>query len=159
MDAPDERQMHADLRAAPFLVGQSKGRWGRVVVEPPPEWPVMLFSVAAAKRENAPDRFYLRLDCAGYPARSPTGGFWDPQTKDTLAAAKWPKGTKRVADVFKHGWRDGKALYHPFDRVTWDAHPDWPQQYKHLTWTRDHTIVDFLLMVHGLLNSSEYTGV
>src|ERR1700730_9471473 len=111
MEGPDERQMHADLCAASFLIGQSKGRWGRVAVEPAPKWPMMHFWIGAAKRKDAPDRFYLRLDCAGYPTRPPTGGFWDPETKDTLAAAKWPKGIKRVEDVFKYGWRDGKALY------------------------------------------------
>jgi hypothetical protein len=158
VEGPDERQMKADLEDTPFLIGQDKYRWGRVE-SPLPAWPKMLFWVAAPKREKGPERYYLKLDCAGYPARPPTGGLWDPQTKLTLTADKWPKGTKRVEDVFKFGWRNGEALYHPLDRVSWDAHPDWPAKYQSLAWTRNHTIVDFLLMVHGLLNSSEYTGV
>ena len=157
MISPAQRQMNVDLEDTPFLIGHEKGRWGRVE-SPVPDWPTMLFWVTPAKRQTGPERFYLKLDCDGYPTRSPTGGLWDLSMQSTLVQDKWPKGTNRVEDVFKFGWRNGLALYHPLDRVSWDAHPEWPGKYQSLAWSRDHTIVDFLLMVHGLLNSSEYTG-
>ena len=160
MEGPDERQMIADLNGAPYILGESRGRWGRPE-KPVLNWPTMIFWVSAAPREKGPDRFFLGLNCEGYPVRSPTGGFCDPDKGDILAADKWPKGTNRVADVFQFGWRNGAALYHPQDRVTWDAHPqaEWRQKYASLAWTRDHTIADYLQMVHELLNSSEYIGV
>ncbi|MGD9721494.1 MAG: hypothetical protein AB7O59_09820 [Pirellulales bacterium] len=158
MEHPEARQLAADLEAPPYLLGEGRGRWGRTS-QPTSEWPIVFFWVQAGEREKGPDRFGLRLDCAGYATRSPTGGFWDLDKNEMLPEAKWPKGTNRVEDVFKFGWRGGTALYHPFDRVTWDAHPNWPQQYASLAWTRDHTIADYLRMVHELLNCSEYRGV
>lgn len=158
MEQPDERQMLADLEDAPFLIGQSLGRWGRIEVPVPP-WPTMIFWVAAAERVNSPRRFYLRLDCAGYRIESPTGTFWDPGTKEMLAHCLWPKGIGRVKAVFRVDWEGGTRLYHPFDRISMQKHSNWSREYPHLVWTRDHSIADYLAVIHGLLNSKEYTGV
>ncbi len=159
---PAARQaLEEDLAGAEFRVGLVEGRWGLpdADLEPIlPPWPAVVLWVAAAARETAPDRFYVRLDCTGYPTAAPTGTFWDPSSGETLSHEKRPKGRDRVARVFRTDWNGGNAFYHPYDRATAD-HAAWPRDYPALIWSRDHTIVDFLTVIHGLLNCSEYTGV
>jgi hypothetical protein len=161
MTEPDRRAMEIDLAGASFLSGVASSWWGHVE-EPVPEWPHMLFWVAAAKRDKGPARFYLKLDCKGYPAVSPTGTLWDPETKQLLAATKWPKGTGQVHAVFQSAWENGSALYHPLDRVSMGKHltatNDWRVKYPGHVWKGDRNVTRYLTMVHRLLNSSEYTG-
>jgi hypothetical protein len=154
---PDQRRFEADLEDGPFLAGMAAGRWGRPdasLVETV-AWPKAVLWVAAAPRKDSPDKFHLLLDCEGYPSQSPTGSFWDPAIRQQLASANWPKGKGQVAAVF----RPGGAFYHPYDRVSASGHKDWPAKYPHLLWDGTRTIVDFLGVIHGLLNSTDYTGV
>ncbi len=53
-------------------------------------------------------------------------------------------------------------IYHPLDggSAAAAAHPrKWPQQYRGIAWNPRRTFVDYLEMVHELLNSEGYTGV
>lgn len=157
---PDQRRLEGDLLDAPFLAGVAAGHWGLADADLAPEvvWPQAVFWVGAAPRKGSPSRFHLRLDCQGYPS-PPTGTFWDPVTRQQLIAVSWPKGRGQVTAVFRTDWEGGRALYHPFDRVAAGGHGDWRTKYPHLVWDPAiHTIVDFLGMVHDLLNRGDYTG-
>lgn len=159
--SPAEQALFDDLAGVEFQVGVAEGRWGLPgsdLKAELPSWPSKVFWIAAAARQGSPDRFYIRLDCTNYPVSAPTGTFWDPVSGTALSFDRRPKGTDRVARVFRTDWNNGTAFYHPYDRATAD-HADWPRSYPAVVWTRDHTIVDFLSMLHGLLHSREYTGV
>ena len=110
---------------------------------------------------GAPDRFFLLIDLTGYRANAPTGTFWDPATESMLAVAKRPKGRpgSRCEKVFRTDWKNGRAFYHPYDRVAAGGHPNWARKYPHLVWSIDCTIVDYLLQFHALLNSGNYIGI
>jgi hypothetical protein len=162
--APDQRLFEADLMLAEFRRGIVKGLWGQAEAEMIPEgaaWPRVFFWLAAAARENAPDRFYVALDATGYRSVAPTGTFWDPATKATLEFAKRPKGkpNSRFAMVFRTDWENGRAFYHPYDRFAAQSHGQWPREQPHLIWTTNHTIVDWLEEFQSLLNCGDYRGV
>ena len=155
---PDQRLLQADIDDAPFQIGVAEGRWG-LVEDTGLQWPMVVFWVAAAPQAGAPDRFYVRLDCANYPVDPPTGTFWDPGTRSDLDHSKRPKGRERVAMVFRTDWENGRAFYHPYDRVASKSHPNWRTEHPHHAWGDRHTIVDFLSEIHALLQLREYTGV
>jgi hypothetical protein len=164
MDDPDQRLFYDDLRSVAFRTGVLNGRWGQPASPLLPEdmaWPLVIFWIAAARRDNSPDCFFVRLDAAGYRSVPPTGTFWDPATKGTLEFAMRPKGkpNSRVAKVFRTDWEGGRAFYYPYDRVAAQSHQGWTSEQPNLVWTPNHTIVDYLTEVHGLLNSGDYIGV
>lgn len=160
---PDQRTLQADLADAPFLIGVEKGQWGLAELPPHPgglAWPHLLLWVAAGPRPNAPDRFHVRLDCQGYPTVPPTGTLWDPAENQQLPPAPRPKGTGQVAMMFRTDWENGRAFYHPYDRVAAQGHGDWSQKYPHLVWNpATHTLVDLLSEIHALLHTPDYHGV
>lgn len=163
MDKPDQRLFEADLDSAEFRAGTLKGYWGLAgtdVLPKQPEWPLCIFWVQAAPRTEAPSRYYLRLDLEGYSTVSPTGTFCDPSTKSDLAYDKRPKGKRdsRFAKVFRTDWQEGRAFYHPYDRLAAAGHLNWVTEQPSLIWDSDHTIVDYLEEIHSLLNSGEYIG-
>lgn len=146
--------------------GVLKGSWdlaGADVLPEQPAWAVRILWMAAAPRTNAPERFYVQLDLSGYRSASPTGTFWDPNTKSILEICKRPKGKpdSRFARVFRtDNWpHSGSAFYHPYDRVAAKDHTQWPKEQPHLIWDSNHTIVDYLEEFHSLLNSGDYIGV
>lgn len=164
MEKPDERLFEEDLLSAEFRSGVLKDLWGLPPQELLPDgmtWPTRILWLAAAARPNAPERFYIRLDAAGYRGVSPTGTFWDPVTKSMLDKTKRPKGkpNSRFAKVFRTDWKNGTAFYHPYDRVAAKDHTNWPREQPHLIWTSGHTIVDYLEEFHSLLNCGDYLGV
>jgi len=163
---PDQRLFEADLSSAEFRIGESKGCWGVAGEGERPAdaaWPKVYLWVAAAPRENAPNRFYLALEAEGYRVPSPTGTFWDQIKKAPLAFSAFPKGKpgSRVDKVFRTDiWAStNKALYHPYDRVAAQGHAGWSTEQPHLIWDSNHTIVDFLDEVRKLLNCGDYIGV
>jgi hypothetical protein len=163
MESPDQRLFAADLLSAEFRNGVVNGWWGVPATDVPPadmKWPQVILWMAAAARENAPDRFYVSLDAAGYRSVPPTGTFWDPATKSALEVARRPKGKaeSRFARVFRTDWNNA-AFYHPYDRVAAESHKQWATEQPHLIWDSNHTIVDYLAEFHGLLQSGEYLGV
>ena len=164
MKGPDQSLFEEDIESVAFLEGVMKGRWAMAEPSALPdklEWPNIILWIAPASRANAPDRFYIALNAAGYRADSPTGTFWDPSAKKTLEFAKRPKGRadSRVAKVFRTDWENGIAFYHPYDRHAAKSHPKWPEEQPHLIWNGDHTIVDYLEEFHALLHSGDYVGV
>ena len=164
MNPPDQRIFDADLVDAEFRMGAGKGFWGLGDTDLVPAdlaWPKRIMWLAAAPRANAPDRFYVLLDLAGYRTVPPTGAFWDATTKADLSLAQWPKGRagSRFAKVFRTDWEGGKAFYHPYDRFAAQGHTQWPAEQPNLVWSIRHTIVDYLEEFHGLLQGSDYLGV
>jgi hypothetical protein len=161
---PDQRLFEADLQSAAYRSGAAKGLWAQAAADALPDgvaWPKVFFWMAAAPRHNAPDRFYVALDAADYRSVPPTGTFWDPATKATLELGKRPKGksNSRFAMVFRTDWENGRAFYHPYDRVAALSHQEWPKEQPHLTWTSSHTIVDYLEEFQALLTSGDYLGI
>jgi hypothetical protein len=166
MSSPDQRLLEADVLSAPFRIGAAKNLWGCAEATAVPDgatWPNVYFWMAPAKRDNAPDRFYVALDLSGYRSASPTGAFWDPVKKIILDLAQWPKGKpgSRFAMVFRTtGFTGcGRAFYHPYDRVATHGHGEWPKQQPHLIWTAERTIVDYLEEFQSLLTCGDYLGV
>jgi hypothetical protein len=164
MKDPDQRLFEEDLVSAEFRTGAEKGFWGSDGTDILPHgavWPNVILWIAAPERASAPTRFYLALDAAGYRAASPTGTFWNPDTKAVLEVPKRPKGKpgSRFAKVFRTDWEGGRAFYHPYDRFAAKGHPNWKTEQPHLIWTADHTIVDFLEEFHSLFGSGDYVGL
>lgn len=164
MKDPDQRLFEEDLASVEFRTGEEKGYWGLPgpnVLPDRPAWPNVLLWIAAAERPKAPTRFYVALDATGYRSVSPTGTFWDPDTKSISELAKRPKGRpgSRFAKVFRTDWEGGRAFYHPYDRTAAKGHPNWKTEQPHLIWTPEHTIVDFLEEFHTLLCSGDYIGL
>jgi hypothetical protein len=164
MEKPDQRLFEEDLKSAEFRTGVVYGFWDMAGADVLPEelaWPTRVFWMSAAARANAPARFYVLLDLAGYRSVPPTGTFWDPTKKSALDFSKRPKGKpdSRFAKVFRTGWESGSAFYHPYDRVAAKGHPAWTTDQPHLVWTSDHTIVDYLEEFHSLLQGGDYIGL
>ena len=162
MDSPDARLFEADVRSARFRNGVVNGWWDLADADiADTAWPARAIWISAAARTGAPDRFFLLIDLTGYRANAPTGTFWDPATESMLAVAKRPKGRpgSRCEKVFRTDWKNGRAFYHPYDRVAAGGHPNWARKYPHLVWSIDCTIVDYLLQFHALLNSGNYIGI
>lgn len=164
---PDHRLFEADLQSAEFRNGVVKGWWDTAEEDTYPislAWPNVVLWIRPTQRSNAPERYYLTLNCTGYRVASPTGAFWDPVEKRNLDKSKWPKGKpgSRFAKVFRtdDGWKNsGAAFYHPYDRVAVSDHTQWHQQQPSLVWDGNHTITDYLEEFHTLLQSRDYIGV
>ena len=159
-EPPGSRRLRADLADVPFLIGADEGRWG-LVGDPADAWPDVTFWVAAAGRPASPERFGLRLNFEDYPARGPSGCFWDVDAGTWLPPTDWPKGSGRVAEILRRDWaidRRKRALYHPLDGVTLSTHGGWQQTHAADVWRRDRDVSHYLDMVHRLLNSNDYTG-
>lgn len=164
MDTPDQRLFEADVATAEFRVGVLKGAWGfpsMDVLPAQPAWPHRILWLGAATRPSVPDRYYIRLDLANYRTEPPTGTFWDLDKDAMLETAKRPKGRagSRFAMVFRIDWENGRAFYHPYDRVAAKGHDKWPAEQPHLIWDSNHTIVDYLEEFLTLLNSGDYFGI
>ena len=164
MKSPDERLFDDDLRSGEFQIGAESGAWGAADPAFAPAdlpWPHRVLWISPAARPNSPERFYIKIDVAGYPAVSPTGAFWDSVKLMPLETAKWPKGKEgsRFARIFRTDWMNAVAFYHPYDRFAFNGHQSWVTDLPHLVWTAEHTIVDYLSEFQELLNSEDYLGV
>jgi hypothetical protein len=149
--SPDERALRAHLEGARFRSGVARGQWGPVgeIV-----WPRVLVTVTAAAREQMPEAYTFRFDCANYPVDPPTAAPWDTERGTLLDPGGWPAGTGRVGTAF--GRND--FVYLPCDRGALAHHPDWVGLHPHLLWTRDPDITFYLEQLHDLLNSPQYRG-
>lgn len=149
MDAllPDERVFREHIEAPRFLDGVARGRW-RIHGEI--DWPVVVFGLTAANDSGELHEVHLRFDLQDYPAAAPTITPWDSGAGRKLASERWPSGDQ-AAEVFVSGWKDGLALYAPFDRVTLADKPDWPQVYPRTAWNQSRDITWVLRILHGLL--------
>lgn len=146
---PDERALRADVAKAAFRLAQAEDRWRLIIIN----WPIAVISVTAGDGTE----FALRFDCSGYPANSPTARPWDAKTDAPLPFDRWP-GSKggRVKAVFRTDWKDGTALYLPCDRVSREGHDNWRQETPTMIWCPERGIIQYLEIVHELLNCADY---
>lgn len=155
---PSERRLKTDLESAAFQLGVAEDKWD-VVSDAALVWPHVAFSIAAAPREAAPNRFVVRLDFSNYPIDPPTGTFWDAAARARLENSRRPFGSGQTGRVFRIDWQGGDAFYHPYDRVASKSHSDWAASYPHWVWTERHSVSDLLTVVWDLLNCREYEGL
>lgn len=150
MIGPDQRAFEADVAKAAFRLGQTEGRWRLVDVC----WPFALIGVAAKDGRE----YVLRLNCAGYPQVAPTGGPWDVTLNQVLTFDRWPRGRGgRVSAVFRPDWKSGTALYLPCDRESFVGHDNWRSEMPSKMWRAADGIVQYLELVHELLQSRDYS--
>lgn len=149
MIGPDQRAFEADVAKAAFRLGEAEGRWRLVAAT----WPFVYLSVIGKDgREHV-----LRLNCTGYPQTSPTGGPWDMETNQVLAFDLWPRGQGgRVSAVFRTDWKNGTALYLPCDRESFAGHENWRHEMPSKIWRPSNGVVQYLELVHELLQSRDY---
>lgn len=146
---PDERALRADLAKPAFRLAQSEGRFRLVGIA----WPHVLVGVVASDGQE----FVLRFDCSGYPASAPTARPWDASRDTPLAFDRWPRSKGgRVKAVFRTDWKDGTALYLPCDRVSREGHDNWRQETPTMIWRAERGILQYLEIVHELLNCGDY---
>jgi hypothetical protein len=146
---PDERALRADLAKPAFRLAQSEGRFRLLDIA----WPAVLLGVVASDGQE----YVLRFDCTGYPTGAPTARPWDAERNAPLAFDRWP-GSKggRVKAVFRTKWKDGTALYLPCDRVSREGHDNWRQETPTMIWRPERGILQYLEIVHELLNCGDY---
>lgn len=156
---PDERTLRADVESGRFQC-QIDEKWG----DPRIDWPYLYLWVKARPTESGIERYWLRVNCIGYPLRAPTGTFWDMDSNAQLSDDKRPWGIEEVKLAFRPDWPDeahggkGSAFYMFYDGVAISTHVDWPRTNPGRLWSQDKTIVDYLNEITRLLDSSDYTG-
>lgn len=149
MTSPDQRAFEADVAKATFRLGEVEGRWRLVEVA----WPFAFIGVIAKDSRE----FVLRFNCAGYPQMAPTAGLWDRSLNRVLAFDLWPRGQGgRVSAVFRTDWKGGTALYLPCDRESLAGHEHWRHEIPSKIWRPADGIVQYLELVHELLQSRDY---
>ena len=149
MSAPDERAFAADVAKPYFRLAVAEGRW-RIRRT---DWPFVFITVTAKDGQS----HNFRFNCEGYPQSPPTGGPWDLESNAVLAADRWPRGNGgRVSAVFKPDWKGGTALYLPCDRVSIEGHDNWRTEMPSKIWRPSDGIIQYLELVHELLNSRDY---
>lgn len=151
MISPDQRAFETDVAKAAFRLGELEGRWRFIQMA----WPYVFISVTAKDGIE----YILRLNCEGYPQLPPTGGPWDLGENKILAFEHWPRSKGgRVAAVFRTNWKNGSALYLPCDRSSIEGHPNWRNEMPSKIWRPVDGIVQYLELVHELLNCTDYTS-
>jgi hypothetical protein len=146
---PDERAFRADIEKGPFLLGAAGQKWRLEGIA----WPKVFMSVRARE-----DRWFsFRFDCANFPVALPTVGLWDLERNGQLAAEHWPQTRGgRVGAVFNYAWKGGTALYLPCDREAMPGHEGWMTTIPSLIWRPVEGIVQYLEIIHELLNCDDY---
>jgi hypothetical protein len=154
--SPSQRDVESHFESTRFRAGVSAGYWRMVDVS----WPHAIIAVAAAPRSNSPDEYMIQFELEGYPEVAPTGGIWDCESQQSMAAGGRPKG-ERAALLFRmDGWGPAPyAMYAPWERKALADHTDWAQKYPMSAWnpTRDLTFV--LTHIHEILNADDYLGI
>jgi hypothetical protein len=150
MTAPDEYGLRADVAKARFRLGEAERRWRLAGIS----WPYALIGVTAKDGRE----YILRFECTGYPQSPPTAGPWDPDRNAILAFDRWPRNSGgRVGAVFRTDWKGGSALYLPCDREAIAGHDNWRTEMPSKIWKPQEGIVQYLELVHELLNSRDYS--
>lgn len=154
--SPAQALFDTHMQSHGYQIGAVKGQWG-LAETPASNWPVLFFWVAAAPRQNKPDRYYFRFDLNGYSAAAPTARPWDAEKNERLDFSKWPTGGPLVANVFKTSWKNGESLYAPCDReADLQGHSNWAVQHPQYYWQPGFTFVRYLEFLYDLLNSGDY---
>jgi hypothetical protein len=155
--SPDEQVLRAHLESAAFQIGVADGRWRLDALM----WPHALIAVAAPPRTGAPGEFSFWFELLGYPEAAPTACIWDVGSSAPLPGSRRPKGSDgQILQLFRDNWKDGKALYAPFDRVALVDHGIvWADQWPMSKWTRDRNLTFVLRHIHHELDSVGYVGI
>lgn len=141
---------------AEFKLARYEKRWEILEIV----WPVVVVRIYVGSRSNAPDFYDFRFDCGGdYPNVPATATLWDFAAKQSLPYARWPAGRFLIPSIFNPNWKNGHALYIPCDRQAIEGHNDWPMRYPLWLWKSNLGIIHYIRILHGLLNSSDYTGI
>jgi hypothetical protein len=150
--APDERALLKDLQNGAFRLGVAESKWRLGTIN----WPHLTIAICARDGQW----FTLRFECVNYPIGPPTACLWDLERAARLAVELWPKGRGgRVSAVFNPAWKRGTALYLPCDREAITGHDVWLKTLPELIWRPADGIVQYLEIVHELLNSNDYAPV
>ena len=149
MSAPDQRAFEVHVAKPAFRLAEIEGRWRLVEIA----WPFVLIAVTAKDQR----KYVLRFNCSDYPHTPPTGGPWDSSRNAVLAFDLWPRGHGgRVSAVFRTDWKSGTALYLPCDRKSFAGHENWRDEIPSKIWRPKDGIVQYLELVHDLLNCRDY---
>jgi len=147
--APDEAAFRADVAKAAFRAGAAEGRWRLGSIA----WPFAEITVFARDGREV----VLRFRCDGFPQTPPTAQPWDSERAAPLAHALWPRSHGgRLGAVFRPEWKGGSALYLPCDRESIVGHDEWRSQMPSKIWRPAAGIIQYLELVHELLNSRDY---
>ena len=150
MTPPDERAFQADTAKPRFRLAEAEKRWRLSHVV----WPYVCIDVTAKDGRE----FTLRFHCAGYPQDPPTAGPWDVARNTILPFDQWPRSQGgRVGSVFRTDWKGGSALYLPCDRESIVGHDNWRTELPSKIWNPNEGIIQYLELVHELLNCRDYT--
>jgi len=152
---PDQAVFMTHLGEARFQEGVRESWWQLVSIN----WPHVVLRVFADRRPSAPVFFDFLFDCAGYPNDPPTARLWDSEANAALPFTRWPTGGQRVTAAFNPSWEGGRAVYLPCDRIAIRGHADWPQKYPSKLWKPKVGIAHYLELLHGLLNTKDYSGL
>jgi hypothetical protein len=148
---PDERAFQTDVAKPRFRLGGAEKRWRLVNVV----WPHAVVGVTARDGRE----YILRFNCAGYPQNPPTAGPWDVAGNQILPFDRWPRSLGgRLGLVFRPGWKNGMALYLPCDRESIPGHDNWRTEMPSKIWDPAKGIVQYLELVHELLNCTDYAS-
>jgi hypothetical protein len=148
---PDERAFQADIAKPRFRLAEAERRWRLVSVL----WPYALIGVTAKDVHE----YVLRFECTGYPQNPPTAGPWDVAQNRILPFDRWPRSRGgRLGMVFRTAWKNGTALYLPCDRESIAGHDNWRTEMPSKIWNPSKGIVQYLELVHELLNCGDYVA-
>jgi hypothetical protein len=150
---PDERTFRQHLAGGAFLRGAARGRWRLVKVA----WPHAVIVVSAAQRDKSPLEYGFRFELTNYPQVPPTAQPWDVEGDRPLDGARWPTGRLRLAAAFNPQWNP-RAIYIPCDRLAIQGHDGWLTKHPSMIWRPSGDITQYLVILHELLNSGDYTG-
>jgi len=135
------------LSSPEYQSGEIEGRWGSIINENGPTWPVFFFWVS----NSTGNKFNFKFDLSGYPKLAPTGVLWDLENNSVLAPDKRPNNSKRAQQAFKHWGKE--CNYLPCDRLAFEGHSDWPNLHPALIWnSQTDTVVKYLNEVYQILN-------
>lgn len=149
--APDEKALRADVAKPAFRAGAAEKRWQLLDIV----WPHVFIAVTAKDAHV----YTFRFDCTGFPASPPTAGPWDRARNAVLAPDLWPRSKGgRLGAVFNLGWKGGTALYLPCDRESIPGHDNWRTQMPSKIWRPSAGLVQYLELVHELLNCRDYAA-
>lgn len=149
----EEELFTKHINSGCFQRGIDQGKWYIHEIK----WPFVIIKIKAKPLINSPDYYYFRFDLNGYSNQAPTVCPWDINSQQKLLPKLWPKGTNNVSKVFNPSWRDD-ALYAPCDRIAIERHDSWKEQFPHLYWKSDFTIIIYIEFIFKLLNSIDYVG-
>lgn len=146
---PDERAFQADIAKPRFRLAEAEHRWRLISIM----WPHALIGVTAKDGRE----YVLRFECSGYPQTPPTAGPWEISGSRILPFNQWPRSNGgRLGLVFREGWKNGTALYLPCDRESIVGHDNWRTEMPSKIWSPAKGIVQYLELVHELLNCGDY---